>query len=107
MAEFSATSPRRRFLLEHGWQHRVLEPVGKMLGLDQEVEGASDAKGYLPHGLPSKGRGGDHHGPAVRPVDPLPCRQWKLQNINISESMLSPSLPISLHASTSPSAAGR
>jgi hypothetical protein len=44
---------------------------------------------------------------AVRPVDPLPCRQWKLLKINVSESMLSPSLPISLHARRSPSAAGR
>ena len=31
----------------------------------------------------------------VRPVDPLPGRQWKLLKINVSESMLSPSLPIS------------
>ena len=44
---------------------------------------------------------------AVRPVDPLPGRQWKLLKINVSESMLSPSLPISLHARRSPSAAGR
>jgi hypothetical protein len=40
---------------------------------------------------------------AVRPVDPLPCRQWKLLKINVSESMLSPSLPMSLHARRSPS----
>ena len=44
---------------------------------------------------------------AVRPVDPLLCRQWKLLKINVSESMLSPSLPVSLHARRSPSAAGR
>jgi hypothetical protein len=44
---------------------------------------------------------------AVRPVDPLPGRQWKLLRINVSESILSPSLPISLHARRSPSAAGR
>ena len=44
---------------------------------------------------------------AVRPVDPLLCRQWKLLKINVSESMLSPSLPISLHARRSPSAGGR
>jgi hypothetical protein len=44
---------------------------------------------------------------AVRSVDPLPGRQWKLLKINVSESMLSPSLPISLHARRSPSAAGR
>jgi hypothetical protein len=42
----------------------------------------------------------------VRPVDPPPGRQWKLLKINVSESMLSPSLPISLHAGRSPSADG-
>jgi hypothetical protein len=31
----------------------------------------------------------------VRPVDLLPGRQWKLLKINVSESILSPSLPIS------------
>ena len=36
-----------------------------------------------------------------------PGRQWKLLNINVSESILSPSLPISLHARRSPSAAGQ
>jgi hypothetical protein len=41
---------------------------------------------------------------AVRSVDPLPGRQWRLLKINVSESMLSPSLPISLHARRSPSA---
>ena len=32
--------------------------------------------------------------------------KWKLLKINVSESMLSPSLPISLHARRSPSADG-
>ena len=41
------------------------------------------------------------------PVDPLLCRQWKLLKINVNESMLSPSLPRSLHARRSPSAADR
>ena len=36
-----------------------------------------------------------------------PGRQWKLLNINVSESILSPSVPISLHARRSPSAAGQ
>jgi hypothetical protein len=39
----------------------------------------------------------------VRPVDPLACRQSKLLKINVRESMLSPSLPMSLHARRSPS----
>jgi hypothetical protein len=43
---------------EHRRQDRVLEPVREMLGLDEEVEGALGPKGYLFHGLPSKG-GGD------------------------------------------------
>jgi hypothetical protein len=34
--------------------HRVFEPVRKMLGLDEELEGAFRPKGYLPHDLPSK-----------------------------------------------------
>ena len=32
-----------------------------------------------------------------------PCPHWKLLKINVSESMLSPSLPMSLHARRSPS----
>src|SRR5713101_2387334 len=41
---------------EHRRQDRVLEPVREMLGLDEEAEGAFGSKGYLAHGLPSKGR---------------------------------------------------
>src|SRR5271157_1143950 len=39
---------------EHRRQDHVLEPVRKMLGLDEEAEGAFGSEGYLPHGLPSK-----------------------------------------------------
>jgi len=35
-------------------EDRVLEPVRKVFGLDEEAEGAFGSKGYLPHGLPSK-----------------------------------------------------
>src|SRR6516164_6523020 len=39
---------------EHRRQDRVLEPVRKMLGLDEEAEGAFGSEGYMPHSLPSK-----------------------------------------------------
>jgi hypothetical protein len=44
---------------EHRRQDRVLEPVRKMLGLEEEAEGAEGALGskeYLPHDLPLKAR---------------------------------------------------
>src|SRR6266436_4473024 len=44
---------------KHRRQDRVLEPVRERLGLDEEVEGAVGSKGYLPHGLPLKGRDDD------------------------------------------------
>jgi len=48
---------------EYWRQCRVFEPVRKMLGLDEEAEGAFGSEGYLPHGLPSKGRDDQHDGP--------------------------------------------
>ena len=39
---------------KHRRQCRVFEPARKMLGLDEEAEGAFGSEGYLPHGLPSK-----------------------------------------------------
>jgi hypothetical protein len=48
---------------EHRRQDRVLESVRKMLGLDEEAERAFGSKGYLLHGLPSKGRGYERGGP--------------------------------------------
>ena len=48
---------------EHRRQDRVLEPVRKMLGLDEEAEGAFGSERYLPDGLPSKGRDDQHDGP--------------------------------------------
>ena len=48
---------------EHRRQDRVLEPVRKMFGLDQEAEGALGSEGYLPRGLPSKGHDDQYDGP--------------------------------------------
>src|SRR5262249_49453663 len=45
---------------EYRWQGRVLEPVRKVLGLDEKVKGASGSNGYLPHGLPSNDRSINH-----------------------------------------------
>jgi hypothetical protein len=39
---------------EHRRKDRVLEPVRKMLGLDEEAEGAFGSRGYLSHDLASK-----------------------------------------------------
>src|SRR5207237_9070888 len=52
---------------EHRRQDRVLEPVRKMLRLDEKVEGALGSDGYLPHGVPSKDRGDEHRGPSIYP----------------------------------------
>ena len=46
---------------------RVLEPVRKMFGLDEEVEGALVSQGYLPHGLLSNDRGGEPEVPNFFP----------------------------------------
>ena len=53
---------------EYWRQCRVFEPVRKMLGLDEEAEGAFGSEGYLPHGLPSKGRDDQHDG-QIRSVE--------------------------------------
>src|ERR1700730_19138450 len=64
---------------EHWRQDRVLEPVRKMLGLHEKAEGALGSKGYLPHGLSSKGRGYEHDGPSLVPwllrLARRPCEQ--------------------------------
>ena len=46
---------------------RVLEPVRKMFGLDEEVEGALVSQGYLPHGLLSNARGDESEVPNFFP----------------------------------------
>src|SRR5882724_4818647 len=48
---------------EHRRQNRVLEPVRKMLGLDEVAEGAFGPKADLLHGLSSKGRGDESEMP--------------------------------------------
>jgi hypothetical protein len=41
---------------KHRRQDRVIEPVRKMLRLDEEAEGAFGSEGYLPYRLPKSSR---------------------------------------------------
>jgi hypothetical protein len=52
---------------EYRRRDRVLEPVRKMFGPDEEVERALGSQGHLSHGLPSNDRGDESEVPNFFP----------------------------------------